>query len=224
MMDKKIIFDDFSNNLALWCGAGLDASELARVADVVMKRKVSVISVLPDSIKTIWPWIENVKTTMLARFYLSGKKITEQQVSDVTEMINVALKNGADGAQIFLPYLALNSLVEQTHIVRDDMFFNKHLSIGLDINEIDSCDWKNLFESLQKINASSLVLVFGKDAGDKSDFVGRIYGMLDVWDVTNNFDLHFVLGQDFCRIEQVLRLIKSEKPQLLNRARFFVNY
>ena len=66
--------------------------------------------------------------------------------------------------------------------------------------------------------------MFSKDAGDKSDFVGRIYGMLDVWDVTNNFDLHFVLGQDFCRIEQVLRLIKSEKPQLLNRARFFVNY
>jgi hypothetical protein len=224
MMDKKIIFDDFSNNLALWCGTGLDASELARVADVVMKRKLSVISVQPDSIKTIWPWIENVKTTMLARFYMSGKKITEQQVSDVTEMINVALKNGADGAQIFLPYLALNSLVEQTHIVRDDMFFNKHLSIGLDINEIDTCDWKNLFESLQKINASSLVLILGKDIGDKSDFVGRIYGMLYAWDTENNFDLHFVLGHDFCRIEQVLRLIKSERPQLLNSARFFVSY
>ena len=223
MIDKNIIFDDVSDNLALWCNTGTDASELARVADVVMKRKLSVVSLAPDSIKTIWPWLENVKTTMLARFYMQNKKISEQQVSDVTEKINAALKNGADGAQIFLSYAALNSLVEQTHVVRDDMFFNKHLSIALDINEIDSCDWNDLFENLQKINASSLLLILGKDTGDKSDFVGRIYGMLDCWNTENKFDLHFMLGQDFCRIEQVLRLIKTEMPQLEKQVRFFVS-
>jgi hypothetical protein len=98
------------------------------------------------------------------------------------------------------------------------------LSVCVDVAEIDSCDWEGLFQNLQKINASALTLTLNKDTGDKSDFVGRIYGMLESWNAENNFDLHFVLGQDFYRIEQVLRLIKSVKPELINNVKCFVNY
>ena len=123
-----------------------------------------------------------------------------------------------------MPYGALNSLVEQTHVVRDDLFFNKQLSIGVDINEIDSSDWEKLFLNLQKINATELTLVLTKDMGDKSDFVGRIYGMLDSWFEDNRFGLHFVFGQNYLRMEQAFRLIKSVKPELIKNTKFFVNY
>jgi hypothetical protein len=224
MMDKNTIFDDFSSCVAMWCGDAVDTGELARDAGVIMDKKIPVVSVVPDSIKVIWPWIENVDTKILARFYVADKKISEQQISDLTVNINDALKSGAHGAQIFLPYVAFAGLVEQTFVVRNDLFFNRFLSIGVDINEVDSCDWDDLFQNLHKINASALTLTLSKDMGDKSDFVGRVFGMLDSWNDDNNFELHFVLGQDFYRIEQVVRLIKSVKPELINVTKFFINY
>ena len=66
--------------------------------------------------------------------------------------------------------------------------------------------------------------MFTKDAGDKSDFVGRIYGMLNTWDADNKFDLHFAFGPNFMRIEQALRLVQSVRPELVGRLKFWVNY
>jgi hypothetical protein len=125
---------------------------------------------------------------------------------------------------VFLPYVALAGLVEQTHGIRGDLFFNKDLIIGIDIADIDSSDWGDLFEKLRKINASALLLVLTKDAGAKSDFVGRLYGMLDKWETENNFDLHFAFGQNFVRIEQTARLIRAMRPDLAKNMKFFVNY
>ena len=224
MINKNIIFDDFSSNAAMWCEDGIDSGELARVADVIIKRNVPIVSVAPNMVLTLWPWIEKTNAKILARFYLNDKKVSESQISDLTGAINNSFKGGASGAMVFLHRSALDGLVEQTHVIRDDLFFNKYLSLGLSLEDIDSGDWNELFLCMQKINASALTLVLTKDDGDKSDFVGRIYGMLDSWDSNNNFDLHFILGHDFCRIEQVLRLMKSVRPELVQITKFFINY
>ena len=153
-----------------------------------------------------------------------SKKITEDKISDVTVRINTCLRQGADGAQVFLSYDALAGLVEQTHIVRDDLFFNKDLSIGMDVGEIGPFDWVGVFENLRKINASSVIFVFTHDTGDKSDFVGRIYGMLNAWDVANKFSLQFAFGPNLLRIEQTLRLVQRVRPNLMDGLRFWVNF
>ena len=46
--------------------------------------------------------------------------------------------------------------------------------------------------------------------------------MLQKW----NFDgeIHFVLGNNYDRIDEVIRLIEIEKPELSNRVRFFLEY
>ena len=152
-----------------------------------------------------------------------NKNITESQISEITIRINNAFKQGAHGAQIFLPYGALDDLVEQTHVIRDDLFFDKDLEIGIDIGDVDVFEWENLFQKLRKINASSVLFVFTKDTGKKSDFVGRIYAMLNAWNDNNDFDLHFAFGADFMRIEQVWRLVETLKPGLLSRVKFFVH-
>ena len=108
-------------------------------------------------------------------------------------------------------------------MIRDDLFFNRELSIGLDLMEIDAGDWENLFAKLQKINASSVLFVLSKDLGNKSDFVGRVYGMLESWDANNKFNLGFMFGSDLMRIEQVVRLVESVRPELGGRIKFFVN-
>ena len=69
-----------------------------------------------------------------------------------------------------------------------------------------------------------MLITLSKDTGDKSDFVGRFYGMLDVWENENNFDVHFAFDQNFQRIEQALRLIKSVRPELIKTTKVFINY
>lgn len=224
MIEKNIIFDDFSDVASMWCDDDIDSGELARVASIILDKKLPFVSVAPDCVHVMWPWLENTNVKIMARFVFHDKKISETQISDLTMNINNMFKRGAHGAQIFMPYSALGGLVEQVYVIRDDLFFNKDLSIGIDINQIDSYDWGNLFENLRKINATSLLITLSKDTGDKSDFVGRIYGMLDAWEDVNNFDLHFAFGQNFQRIEQALRLIKSVRPELINTTKVFMNY
>ncbi len=224
MMESDFKFDELPNaNAALWCGGDLDSGELARVVQVAVENKTSVMSVVPASVGVVWPWLEGVAIKIFARFYFPEKKILEQHVSDITVRINVAFKQGAHGAQVFLGgCAALSELVQQTHMIRDDLFFAKDLSIGLDIAGIGPNDWNGLFADLRKINATSVVLVMTRDMGVKSDFAARVFGMLDAWSGENKFDVHFMLGQNPMRIEQVMRLVQKMRPELMAGLRFFV--
>lgn len=223
MIDKSVIFDLVGTKAGLWCGADMDATDLADAVHVADVQKVPVISVVPNVVQTVWPWMEGGDIKIMSRFYLDGKKITEDKISDITVRINTSLRQGANGAQIFLAYDALAGLVEQTHVVRDDLFFNKDLSIGMDVDEIGPFDWTDVFESLRKINASSVIFVFARDTGDKSDFVGRLYGMLNAWNVENKFSLQFAFGPNLLRIEQAMRLVQQMRPSLMDGLRFWIN-
>ncbi len=224
MIDKNAIFELVGTNAALWCGADLGATDLAEAVHFADVSNLSMISVAPNMVQTVWPWLENSNVKIMTRFYLENKKITEENISDITVRINTALRQGAHGAQVFLSVGALGDLVEQTHVVRDDLFFNKDLAIGLDVGEVGPFDWADVFANLRKINASSVVFVFTHDTGDKSDFVGRLYGMLNAWGADNKFSLHFAFGPNFMRIEQAQRLVQRMKSMLVNDMRFWLNF
>ncbi len=222
MIDKNAVFDFIGVNAAVWCGADMDATDLAKSVQFVNEKKLSMISVAPNVVQTVWPWLEAGNVKIMSRFYM--EKINEGQISDVTVRINSALRQGAHGAQIFLPYRVLAELVEQTHVVRDDLFFNKDLAIGMDIADVGPFDWDDVFANLRKINASSVIFVLTKDSGDKSDFVGRLYGMLNAWGMDNKFNLHFAFGPNFMRIEQAQRLVQQVRPMLMDGLRFWINF
>lgn len=224
MIQKSMIFDLVGTKAGMWCGADMDATDLADAVHVADIQKLPVISVVPNMVQTVWPWLEESNIKIMSRFYLDGKKISEDQISDITVRINTSLRQGANGAQVFLSYGALAGLVEQTHVVRDDLFFNKDLSIGMDIGEIGPFDWADVFENLRKINASSVIFVFTRDLGDKSDFVGRLYGMLNAWNPENKFSLQFAFGPNLLRIEQAMRLVQQMRPWLMGGLRFWVNF
>lgn len=224
MIEKNALFDEVGKYAALWCAGDADGGDLACATQFLNEKKLSIVSVAPDSVLTVWPWLEKSNVKIMGRFYLPNKKVTEAQVSDLTVRINSTFKHGAHGAQVFLPYVALENLVEQTHVIRDDLFFNKDLAIGIDIADVGVFEWEKLFENLRKINASSVVFVFTQDDGDKSDFVGRIYAMLNAWKNENKFDLHFAFGPNFMRIEQAWRLVESMRPELLCGVKFFINF
>lgn len=222
MIDKKYL-NNFSEFAALWCRSDMENAELALVADQISANNVPLVSLLPEQVGVIWPWLENMDVKIMPRFFIQDKKITEKNISELTIQINNVLKRGASGAQVFLPYKLLADLVEQTYVVRDDLFFDKDLAIGINLYDVAPLDWSELYQQLRKINASSLILVLGAKDAQKNDFVGRIFAMLDLWEQDNNFDLQFVFGGNLYCMESTLRLVQKMRPDLIDRIRFFVN-
>ena len=224
MIDTDNILDDKKlQKLALWTGAGNDANDLAYVAEFAIAKSINLISVVPDNVKVIWPWLENSNIKIYSRFYLESKSDSVKDISELTKNINTAFKHGASGVQIFTHFSELENFVGQVSLIRDDLFFNKDLFIGMDINEVGPFDWEVIKRCLEKIRATGIILALPVDTGDKSDFVGRIYGALESWKNSFSFDLHFAFGEIGVRAEQTERLINSICPVLSNNLKFFVN-
>lgn len=222
MIDTDSFFDEISANMAMWCDGGRDTGELARVASSSVAHDMPVISALPDDVAMLWTWLEKTPARIYARFYLpvrGGRDVGA--ISDLSARINAAFKQGAHGAQIFMRAADLDDFAEQIGVVRDDLFFNRELAIGIDISEVGPFEWPAVFDALRRLRAGALVLVLARDGGDKSDFVGRMYAVLRAaGDI--KCDLHFVLGNNPLRMEQAARLVRGMRPALAGGMRMFV--
>lgn len=222
MINTDKILETFDNKVALWLPIEAEPTDLAQAASVAIEKNISVMSVSSDSVSIVWPWLENKNVKIFSRFYLNRQDLDE--LSNLTEKINLAFKRGADGAQIFVPKQGLETFVSQLYMIRDDLFFNKDLFIGIDINEIEPFEWKNVFMLLKKMRTTGIILALPRDSGDKSDFVGRVYAALESVEGENkDLDFHFLLGNSFVRIEQSMRLIDAMQPELSEKTRFFIN-
>ena len=216
------IGDDFKG-FALWIKSVAEQTDLAYAAECAIEQNLDFVSVAPKSVPVIWPWLENKKIKIFARFYLDGSADSVDTLSELTININTVLKQGADGAQVFIRFKDLDSFVSQLYLIRDDLFFNKDLYVGINIADIGPFDWDDVWKNLSKIHATGLILALPMDNGDKSDFVGRIYSALESWNKNYDFNLHFALGENPLRIEQTKRLVQSMQPDLVDKIRFFIN-
>lgn len=224
MISADYIFNEIGGAGALWCGAHSENADLARRAEEVVRRGAACVSASPDDVGTLWIWLEKNPVKIYGRFYLpDGMGADIDTLSDLTARINACFKRGASGAQVFVTRRDLAAFADQMHTIRDDLFFNKDLSIGLDLSEIDVSDWGDVFAALIKMRASSVVFVLSKDMGKKSDFVGRVFGALNAWNPAFRGDLHFAAGANLLRAEQVWRLVASVRPEMQKGARIFIS-
>lgn len=224
MIDKEYVFGEFGTGTCMWCGSETQGADLAQMCQVAIDNKVSLMSVVPDAVPVVWPWLEHSKITINARFYLENKKFDEMAASDLAKRVIAVFKNGADGATVFIRNKDLADFVSAMNVVRDDLFFNKDLTVGLDIMEFGAYDWANVFELLKKINVNSVAFFMGTDTGKKSDFVGRVYGMLDAWPRDFNAGLCWAFGNNVPRFDQAKRLVDSLRSDLADVQKFFVNF
>ena len=224
MIDTKTFLLEIQSRIGIWCGADTDGADLARMVQCATDWNADMLSVPPDVVPVVWPWTEDKPIGLLGRFYVGDEKIDENVMSDLTVKINQSFKSGACGAMVFVRYMHLAPMIDQVAIIRDDLFFNRQLVIGLDIGDIDASDWADLFGELKRINASAVCFALTKDMGKKSDFVGRVFGMLNAWDSEFGGALYFALENRPERIDQARRLVESVRPELAKDLRFFVNY
>lgn len=223
MIDDRNILDELKGRIATWCPADIDANALAGVVDDAIAHDASDISVGNAAVETVWPWVEQTKVKISTRFYVPQRSrgINATDASDLTININTAFKSGAHTAQVFMRVADLGAFVQNLRPIRDDLFFNKNLSVGLDICKIEPGQWADVFGALNAISAASVIFVLSCDTGDKSDFVGRFYGALNAMD-TFRGDVHFAPLANPTRAEQVVRLIEQIRPEKLTNLRFFI--
>lgn len=214
--------DNVIKRVLWWLDDESDDADLAGGAENAVNLHVVGLSVVPAKVRVVWPWVERFRIKIIPRFYVDS--VAGNCVPELCADINSCLKQGADGAHVILKLNDLNRFVESVSPVRSDLFFNKFLSVGFDVFDIWPLDWTGVFDALKKLRANSLLLVLTHDDGDKSDFIGRIYGALENWDALPDTELHIMLGDSFNRAEQVYRLVEKVKPELLDKLYFWVGY
>ncbi len=222
MIEANEIFSDNDKRIALSCDIAGDTSDLANLANEILENHIDLISVSPDVVSFIWTCLEKSKVKILVRFDFNPlQKNIDKNIYELAEQITAVWKHGATGVQVSMKPNDFIYFSDAILPVRDDLFFEHDLCIGFDIKHIGISDWDMIFDKLRSIRANSLFLTLGEDMGNRSDFVGRVYGMLSKW----NFDgqLYFGLSNDYERIDQAIRLIESEKPELSERVRFFLD-
>lgn len=224
MINIKEIFNDevIAGLTGLWLSDDCDGTDLAGAAEYTAESGIPMLSVVPGYVGVVWPWTEKLHIKLLPRFYVDTVNV--DTMSNLAINVKSVFKQGADGAHIIVRLAHLDRFVDAMATVRADLFFNKHLSVGLDIFEVWPLDWENVFQNLKKLNASSLLLILTHDDMEKSDFTGRIYAALMAWDANPDMELHVALGESYGRAEQVYRLVAALRPELLNKLHFFVNY
>lgn len=211
-MIEKIIFDSeaVATN-CLWYGSDMDAGGLAGAVDYAIQNNVSVLSVLPDAVPIIWPWVEKNAIKIFSRFYIDGSS----DLAVVSEKIVKTFKNGANGAQIFLGLSQLKSFSDSIKSVRDDLFFDKEFIIGLDVLDINFSDWKTVFDYIKSLRCDGINLLLSNDMGDKSDFVGHIMSMFELWPDDLKCSIYLNFGDNPMRVEQTMRLGHMVHPEII---------
>ena len=223
MIEANEIFSDSDKRIALWCESASDTADLAVMADSIIQSHIDLISGVPEIVPFLWTCLEKANVKIFARYVFdSVNKNLDDDVSDLVKKITDIYRRGANGVQIFLNMRNFGRFIDMLAVVKEDLFFGHDLCIALDIGDIGVDDWDMIFNKLNNVSAVAFGISLGEDMGMRSDYIGRIYGMLEKWNF--NGDLHFMLKNNFDRIDQSIRLVEKMKPELSDRLRFFLEY
>lgn len=223
MIEMNEVFSDSDTRVAIWCEDMADTNDLAMMCESVVNSGVKLISVPHDIVQNVWAYLEKNDVKILTRYnFNSGVKNFDSEMFELGANVTSVCKNGADGVQIFIKMRDFERFLDVLQVVRDDLFFGHDLSIVMDIEDLDINNLDFVFQKLRDIRADSFGLTLNEDLGNRSDFVGRVYTLLQNF----NFDgeLHFMLGNNFDRIDQVIRLTEILYAAKSQRLRFFLDY
>ena len=222
MIEEEMIFNEVRNNISLMCSGDCVGADLADAMGRAISNKVKSVCIESEHVVDVWPWLEKTKVNIIARFYVNDS-IDDDFISDLSGKISACFRDGANGAMVFISMRNLPKFAAEISSIRDDLFFNKSFNIAIDIDGVDVFDWDELFGILHLLHADSLVLTFNNDTGDKSDFVGRVFAMLNATRGGWCGAINFALGQNMVRVDQVYRLIQSCAPDTISKTEFFID-
>lgn len=226
MIKSDCIFDDVEPFMSLWVGDDTtDTGDLARVAEIAIDKHINIVSV-PNSVTGIfWPWLEGKNIKILSRFNFQIEKDQDidSAVSEFAKNLTAGFRAGASGTQVFVSSSDVVKFADAVRPIRDDLFFDRYLAIAVNIDEMCDTKWADIFNAVSNIHPNA-ILIFGNEDtfNPNSDFVGRMYDMLENWNL--NADLHLMFGKNMMRFSQVLRLGQRMTPNLVKNMRVFLEH
>ncbi|MCL2369264.1 MAG: hypothetical protein FWC83_01155, partial [Alphaproteobacteria bacterium] len=128
----------------------------------------------------------------------------------VSEQIQSVFKKGADGVIVPGSSLMIRALLPVVH----DLFFNRKLFISIDMDNVLSTDWPDIFKDIKEINASGIILI-----APSASASGKICGMLSGMPLDFDGDI-FVLSDLPEVMEDAMRLCQKIRPA--TNLRYFV--
>ncbi len=224
MIKTDTIFDDIEPFKVLWVDdAIVDTADLARMADVAIDSMVPFVSMPAGCVKIFWPWIEEKNIKILSRFNFNIEKKQDVDVvmSEFAEHITTMFRTGAAGVQVFVKCSQISEFVDALRHIRNDLFFDRYLSIGIDLDDMGNSDWDDVFNALSVIRPDSILICGCTDKfNPNSGFAGCVFDMLQKWNT--DADLHLMFGKNMLRVTQVLRLVEKMRPEISKNMRVFV--
>lgn len=222
MINTKYLFDDIGAITCAWVGnSSKEETDLAAMVDFMGTNGIKTVSVPCGVVGKIWPWVEKKHTEIIGRFDFNSDNVdADSAMSNLATAINTEFKHGLTGAQIFVPLNQILQFVDEFLSVRDDLFFQRHLSVAIDVDGKVAPEWEIVFNAVNKVRADSLLIVAHGDTFNvKSDFVGRVFEMLNSWDA--GCDLQMMFDNNMMRVSQVLRMVQKICPNLIPMLRVF---
>ncbi len=218
---------DFTKTLAeikpllnLCCWTSEDSSTLIHAATAAVENNVKLLSVEPVSIPLVWSWTEK---TPLKLYAFMAADFNKQDEKKLISDMNIPLKRGASGIQIYTPVNSFESLVNALLPIRHDLFFGRDLTIALPLDNITPNQWPMIFQYLSKLDVSRLLLIASKPLA----VAQHIYGLLSVIPAHTNWSLDVCVTSSknaIKPIEDTFRLTQKMAPWILdqNKLHFFV--
>ena len=222
MINTKYLFDDIGGITCAWVADGQnEETDLAAMVGFIGANGIRTVSVPLGVVGKIWPWLERQNTEIVGRFAFDAADIgADTAMSKIATEITGEFNHGLGGAQVFVPLNQITQFVDELLPIRDDLFFRRHFSIAIDVDAKVAPDWSLIFDAVKKIRADSVLLVAHGDVFNaKSDFAGRVFDMLNNWNV--NCDLHMMFDNNLMRVSQVLRMVQKIRPNLMSGLRVF---
>ena len=212
------------------CTAAPDAGGCASAADAALRIGADRIAVPAAAVHLTWAWLENKGIEILAVMDGGGFKEDGQGAEKLSEHIRSVLKKGADGIMLcawaggkIRTAARIFEIADALAPVRNDLFFEKKLFVGMSLENIEPLDWPDIFRNLKKMGADGVLFSLTPVSGKGKNIAGKIFGALENWDCGFAGRIMF-LADSPADIESALRLVEKIKPDFVKKLRFFIRH
>lgn len=203
-------------HLDLCCWDPEDAAELIQAAATAAKFKMPRLSVPAAATASVWSWLEKSQVKLSALVAWNSAKMG---IGDLAREISAPLKRGADAVQLYVRFRDLKTLSENLREIKGEIFFDKHLSIALGLDDVPYNGWIDVFLALAELRADNLMLI----SKNIKTLAAMYYNLLDNLPGNAEWGLEVCSATDDAKaMEDIYRMTEKMTPAILPNLRLIV--
>ncbi|MDR0319154.1 MAG: hypothetical protein LBH81_00220 [Rickettsiales bacterium] len=207
---------DIRPHLDLCCWTPADATELIGAAGTAARMGIPRISVAAASVPAVWSWLEKSPVALSAMVAWNSAKMG---TADLVREITLPLKRGADQVQLYAKWKDLPKLSDALREIRDEIFFDKKLSLALSLDDVPYNGWLDAFKYAKELRADNIMLI----AKSIKTLDSKYFNFLDSLEGGEPWGVEACVASDAVKpLEDIFRLTKKMLPDGMGKLRIIV--